>query len=157
MSYLVTHLWNKRRTSWDGLHNPRWRQPLFCIKPTKRWWRFLEANRIKWEAGEKVAHWNLSFYFADAKKLNAPTCQHWSSAEAYLFCLLGLLLLLLLIFILLCLLRLINPLLLLWAAVTLGPCRPPWRSFGRLKVDPCICRPIWIFTRGVAEHEERHC
>lgn len=36
MSYLVTHLWNKRRTSRDGLHNPRWRQPLLCIKSTKR-------------------------------------------------------------------------------------------------------------------------
>lgn len=99
-----------------------------------------KARKTKFQL--KLPHRRMKVAMTDTKNVLAN-----------LFGLLGLLLLL--IFVLLGLLCLIITLLLLRAAVTLGLCRPPWRSLRRLEVDTSVCRPIWIFTGRVTENGQR--
>lgn len=107
MQYLITHLWNKRRAAWDGLHYPGRGQPLLCIKSSQRRCGFLNIYSLLVQLQTKDS--TITVMKAD------------------LFGLLRLLLFLLLIFFLLGLLCLVITCLvfLLGAAVALRLYRPP--------------------------------
>lgn len=131
-SYLITHLWDKRRTTWNCFHYPGRGKPFLWIKLSQRGSCFLKACTV-YESGNNQQN---------------TTQLKLLSILGYLLGLFGLFLLL---FIFLGLFCLVVTFFLLRAAVALRRCRPPAWPFRWLEVDPSISCPIGIIAGWITE------